>query len=505
MNTLPNLELPKRWEFLEQRALAAGLDPSQFVERVPHAADRIDYLLQRVRTGGGGMFEVFFGLSGSGKTTFLKTLPKLFQNVRLFSFPKDAALTELPKFILDSYVPNETAVRIILVERRDNPLPRDLDAVADTFAELLETFRDPRGAVLVLWPITREPSARKIATEAWDTGRDSMVDTKSRGFYQFLGLSKDRFYAITDTTTRNLTGDGLEAFGITEGVAADLVRGSQTIADFFSAVDLHAEEQRDRTWSILKAHVRARLWIVLPGDLPSAIRSTVSSLTQGSRNRIDLDLVAEFVDQPANKAIYVADWKARRAAMAHLLRAIDLRLFPLPPNVSLAAIRAFGDEKTRSLLKQPTVKLDDAKAAMRASRLYKAILTELGVDTTPYAGANRDVEETANEYRRVQAAAGKGDKQLNKAIALLVEACLTEDAPDARVTPEKQSLPNCELKPDVNIRIAEDDFICLEPTWRSTDKGIPGELDGGQNTLAEAHMKKYVLDKATQYVKGLDL
>jgi hypothetical protein len=505
MNSLPKLELPKRWEFLEQRALALGLDPSQFVERVPLAADRIDYLLQRVRTGGGGLFEVFFGLSGSGKTTFLKTLPKHFQDIRLLSFPKDSNLAELPKFILNSHVPNETTARIILVERRDNPLPQDLNAVADTFAELLETFRDPRGAVLVLWPITREPSARKIAAEAWDTGRDSMVDTQSRGFYHFEGLSKDRFYSITDTTTRNLTGDGLEAFGINDAVAADLIRGNQTIADFFSAVDLHAEAQRDKTWSVLKAHVRARLWVILPGDLPSAIRSTVSSLTQGSRNRIDLDLVAEFIDQPDNKAIYVADWKARRAAMAHLLRAIDLRLFPLPPNVSLAAIRAFGDDKTRAVLKQPAVNLEDAKAAMRASRLYKAMLAELGVETTPYAGRNQDVEETANEYRRVQSTAGKGDKQLNKAVALLLGACLSEDVPGTSVTPEKQSLPNCELKPDVSIQIGEADFICLEPTWRSTDKGIPGELDGGQNTLAEAHMKKYVLDKATQYVKGLDL
>jgi hypothetical protein len=142
---------------------------------------------------------------------------------------------------------------------------------------------------------------------------------------------------------------------------------------------------------------------------------------------------------------------------------------------------------------------------MRASRLYKAILAELGVQTTPHAGSNRDVEETANEYRRAQATSTKGDKQLNKALAQLLEACLSEDAPGAKVTPEKQSLPNCELKPDISIQLAEDDFICLEPTWRSTDEGIPGELDGGQNTLAEAHMKKYLLDKATQYVKGLDL
>lgn len=191
--------------------------------------------------------------------------------------------------------------------------------------------------------------------------------------------------------------------------------------------------------------------------------------------------------------------------MAHLLRAIDLRLFPLPPNVSLAAIRVFADEKTRTCLKQPTARLDDAKAAMRASRLYKAILSEVGVDTTPYAGSNRDVEETANEYRRAQATSSKGDKQLNKAIGLLLEACLAEDAPQVTVVSEKQELPNCELRPDVSIRLDINDYICLEPTWRSTDKGIPGELDGGQNTLAEAHMKKYLLEKATQYVKALDL
>ncbi len=73
------------------------------------------------------------------------------------------------------------------------------------------------------------------------------------------------------------------------------------------------------------------------------------------------------------------------------------------------------------------------------------------------------------------------------------------------VASEKQSLPKCELKPDVCLRIGDLDYICIEPTWRSTDKGIEGELDGGQNTLAESHMKKYVLDKAMQYVKALDL
>jgi hypothetical protein len=506
MNTLAKLELPKRWELLEQRAHAAGLDTGLFVERVDSAADRIDYLLQRVKTGGGGLFEVFYGLSGSGKTTFLKTLPKQFQNIRVFSFPKDLPLRGLPTFIHDKYVPGDSSARVVLVERRDNPSQDDLQQLSETFAELLEVFRDPKGAALVLWPITREASAKQIATEAWITGRDSMADTQSKGFYHFQGLPKERFYSVADATTRNLTGDGLETFGVTTEGSVDLLAGTETIADFFNAVDLFAESQREKTWSILKTKVRARLWIVLPGDLPSAIRSTVLSLTQGSRNRVDIELIAEFIDQPDDKApLYVSDWKARRSAMAHLLRAIDLRLFELPPNVSLAAIRALGEPLVKAKLKQQVMKLEDAKASMRNSKLYKEIELELGINATPYAGANRDVEETANEYRRIQALAAKGDKSLNKALGQLLAECLKEDAPRVDVKSEKISLPNCDLKPDVCLHLGDLDYVCIEPTWRSTDKGIPGELDGGQNTLAASHMKKYILDKAMQYIKALEL
>ena len=505
-NTLPKLELPKRWEFLEQKAKAAGLDAGQFVERVDSAADRIDYLLQRVRTGGGGLFEVFYGLSGSGKTTFLKTLPKHFENLEVISFPKSHPIKELPDYIRKMHTPNESKSKIILIERRDNPSKNDLQAVGETFAELLETFREPHGAALVLWPVTREPSAQEIANEAWETGRDSMTDTQSKGLYEFKGLPKDRFYPVADTTTRNLTGDGLEAFGITHDIANQLLAGNETIADFFNAVDLHAESQRERTWSVLKTKIRARLWVVLPGDVPSAVRSTVLSLTQGSRNRVDIDLMAEFIDQPDEKApIYISDWKLKRSAMAHLLRAIDLRLFELPPNVSLAAIRSKGDDKVRGALKQQSMKIEDAKKTLRSSKLYKEILAELQISDTAFSSSIKDVEETSNEFRRAQALASKGDKSLNKALGLLIEECLKDDAPEVLISSERRSLPNCDLKPDICLQLGELDYVCLEPTWRSTDKGIEGEMDGGQNTLAASHMKKYILDKAMQYVKALDL
>jgi hypothetical protein len=120
-----------------------------------------------------------------------------------------------------------------------------------------------------------------------------------------------------------------------------------------------------------------------------------------------------------------------------------------------------------------------------------------------YAGPREIKPETREEYNRVQALASKGDKSLNKALGALLAECLKDDAPNLKVVSEKRSLPKSQLQPDVQIQIGTADFICLEPTWRSSGKGQDGKKR--QSTLAEAFLQKYVLEKAAQYIKDLDL
>ncbi|MDA3834361.1 MAG: hypothetical protein PF495_13330 [Spirochaetales bacterium] len=266
-----------------------------------------------------------------------------------------------------------------------------------------------------------------------------------------------------------------------------------------------ASDVRGQTLSILKKRVRPQVWIVLPGDVLSAIDATVSSLTQGTRSRVDVDLLAEFIDNPDSNANYISDWKKRRSRLAHIMRALDVRLFGLPPNVSLAAIRTFGDSSSKDLLNQGSTNIAAAKDTMRRSRIYKAILAEAGELPEPFGSGGAIAGETEDEYRRIQSKASKSDASLNKALGKLIEATLADDQVDATVIVEKKKLPGSRLRPDVQIQIAENSFICIEPTWRSTDKGIDGELPGGQNTLSPAHIKKYLLDKVTEYVKDLDL
>ena len=504
-NPLLKLELPRRWELLEERAGEADVDPTEMVERVDEAADHVDRLLRRVRTGGGGLIEVIFGLSGSGKTTFLKTLPKFFDGVRLSSFPSEKSLSELPNFVRSSYVSSDNTQRVILIERRDNPKKEYLQQVEDTFAELLDLFREPQGAAVVLWPITRPDAADIVAQTAWQVGRDSMVDSKSEGQFQFHGVPKEKYFELADNTSRTLTGDGLEAFGVNNQVAFGLLPHCQTISDFFAAVDDAAEHVRDETWSVLRAKVRTHLWVVLPGDDTKMINSTTSALTQGTRSRTDVDLIGEFIDRPDNDSIYVADWKKRRGSLAHILRAVDVRLFGLPPSASLAAVRSFGSKEMKAKLKQPATNLDASKKAMKATRLYKAILTELGMPTTPYAGAKAISPETVHEFARIQQVASKDDKPLNKALGALIKACLEDDFPGLNVVVEKKALPGSGLQPDIQIEVRPGEFLCIEPSWRTSGTGVPGEVAPTQNTLSEAHVKKYVLEKTIQYVRDLGL
>lgn len=142
---------------------------------------------------------------------------------------------------------------------------------------------------------------------------------------------------------------------------------------------------------------------------------------------------------------------------------------------------------------------------MKASRLYKAILREAEIETSPFAGSRKIGAETIDDFMRIQTIASKDDKPLNKALAALIENCLADDAPHLKVVSEKKSVPGSNLRPDIQIELRAGEYICIEPTWRTSGKGLQGEISEAQNTLSEAHVKKYMLEKATQYVKGFGL
>ena len=240
---------------------------------------------------------------------------------------------------------------------------------------------------------------------------------------------------------------------------------------------------------------------MVAGDDSRDLNLTVATLTQGTQKAVDVDRIVKYLDDPGLDAAYLKEWKRRRNQIAFLLRLLDVRIFELPPNVALAAVRAFGDSKVTRGLKLPSASESSAVEAVRKAAFFRA-LTGQEYGRVAYLRAT-DLQ-TSQEYRRVQVRADKNDKKLNKALATAVRYGLAGDAVAVEVSAEIRA-PESNLKPDIRVTLPSGRVICLEPTWRSTGKGIDGELDPRQNTLTVGHIQKYLLEKVLGYVNDLGL
>jgi hypothetical protein len=242
----------------------------------------------------------------------------------------------------------------------------------------------------------------------------------------------------------------------------------------------------------------------VPGDSAAASDQVVKALTQGSKGAVDIQLMQEYIDNASEDVQYIKEWRTRRAQLPHLMRVLDVRVFSLPPNVSVLAARAFGEKSVKDQLTKRNVATSAALSALKATRLYKEIASACGIEVSKYAGLRSVKAETEDEYLRIQKLAASNDKPLNKALGGCLESALLADGFTGLVTKEKKNLPQTGLQPDILVQISNKNYICIEPTWRSTGRQIGDEIEGRQATLTEAHIKKYVMDKALEFVKAYD-
>jgi hypothetical protein len=182
------------------------------------------------------------------------------------------------------------------------------------------------------------------------------------------------------------------------------------------------------------------------------------------------------------------------------MRLLDVRILPVYPNLSLATVRAFGDDSIKSSLVKKDERKNAATEIIKKSSLYKLLFEDYSSSET---SPSKTSDDMAHEYLRLQKLAGTQDKLLNKALGDAFIEALDEENVKAVVYIEQQQLEGFTLKPDVQIRLNEKDVICLEPTWRSTGREVVGEITKKQNSLTLGHIQQYVLNKAMEYVKEL--
>ncbi|MTD99197.1 hypothetical protein GIY56_02720 [Paracoccus sp. YIM 132242] len=424
----------------------------------------------------------------------------------MVEFPPNKEISSLIDFIKDDYNSALTQVPIYLISRRDNPKSKDVKDAEDLMSDLVDFFRTAEGRCLILWTITRQPAAEKIAEAAWAAGRNSVTSPETKGKYYFEGLEKQKYRMVADSTARSLTGDGLDSFGLSHHKTDLLLPSSETISDFYEKLNTEAQKIRGDAWSVLKEQVRPKLWIIVPADDPSAIEASVRSLTQGQRGRIDVDTLQEWVDNESNDANYAVSWRSIRHKMAYLFRVLDVRLFEMYPNAAVSAVRGYGDDDLRALLNSKgKIPRSSAQTTIRNTRFYKEVIAELTGVPQSFGGRGNIKSATHVEYRRIQALAEKRDSRLNRAVGAALRDALEQDLPSRpTVTVDNRSITGTTLRPDISITLDDVNYICLEPTWRSTGEALPGGV-GKQNTLTPGYLQIYVMSKTLEYVKALGL
>ncbi|MBL7903349.1 MAG: hypothetical protein JNK73_15225 [Bacteroidia bacterium] len=494
------LILPKRYELLERKASEKGAEITKIVKKIDTANEQIQNLLGKIHVGGVGQFQLFFGESGSGKTTFLRTLSNFFKNIRVHSFDANNSFQDIINQIVNDA--HFTEKRIYIIDDRDNPKVAK-EELQVFFESLRILFRKAEGAVLIVWPITDSVSCKLISDVAWEVGKESLSPTEGP-IYNFIGLPKRDYFEVADDTVRSLNnGETIESYGITKAAAASLLSNCATIGSFYSQIEKLAYEMNESKWKILEEKVKPKIWIVLTGDSTTELDRTVRSLTQGIEGKVDIDRVCAFLDDPENTSAYLNDWRKRRAEAGFLFRFLDVRLFHLSPNFVLSAIRVFGSDTAKEALKKKTEQRSICVDLVRRASLYIALTDQTDSSKRSERSTKSD---TQNEYIRVQQKAKSQDKELNKAISKAIESVLTEDGfKDFAIKCEKQSLTGTSLKPDILVELNPKEVVCIEVTWRSTGTKIEGETETKQNTLSPGHIQKYILEKIMEYVKDLDI
>lgn len=499
---LDTLLLPKRYENLKNEAIARQADLTQIVRKVPEATRRVETLLRQVESSRMGRFELMLGLSGSGKTTFLSTLPRFYTGAYVSPLLDTLSLDDVVDEI-QRQMSAPVKGQVFVLTDRDNPSVSDAE-LRTFFERVRRLFRTPEGCALVLWPITDHAAAERIARIAWEIGSDSIVDSSSRGIFRFEGLPKSDYYTVADITARSLnSGQGLEAFGLGTAIAAPLLQKSDTLSQFFGHLEQKSQELNTQFGDTLKERRVPGVWILVAGDDTRELSLTVANLTQGTAKQIDIDRMLAVLDSDDSTSGYLGEWRTRRNQIAFLLRHLDVRLFELTPNVTVSAVRAFGDQVLRDKLKKQKDAAPNAVRAIESARFFQLLIGAAGSTAATIRPAS---DETANEYRRIQAMAAKNDKLLNKALAECLTRALQQAGVGGTVTAERRSLDkDSGLKPDLMVDLVDGSLICLEPTWRTTGDGIKGEIPSQQSTMTVGHIQQYLLAKVLDYAKDLGL
>ncbi|MCC3328329.1 hypothetical protein [Nocardia abscessus] len=466
-----DLYVPDRFEALEESDRSTL---RSIIVPVEDSLTAIDNRFLEMRAARRGGLMILKGISGAGKSTFVKTVDLFREDVSAHSLAGDVDLgIELNTF------PATDTPRIVVIEGREALGEVSKPAIEASLHAINRFVRSPNGRhTLLIWPVNTDELTTILTASAANLGAEALLGVNEPVHF-FYGPNKNDFISIAERTVSALNeGASLSTLGISYDRAVHLVTTSPTIGSFLARVSNELYTNFDHVKKLLPKE-QLRMWtVVIAGNDPS---STVGALTRGPFAYADIDRMMTATD-----ANIVAELKKYPAQIGILGTVLDARVLHLDVLSALAVAREYGDDELKSLMKDAGMAVNrDAQAKSRIMESVLGTLLKGGKLGTGRRGT-RGGGSTQTAFENLAKIARTSDGAINRAIGNALVDCGIIIGFET----EKSLGTELSYKSDIAC-IRPNGPVRLEMMWRT------------KTNMAE--VSNYTLKKLEQYGKAIKL
>ncbi len=346
---IPRLVLPTRWEYLQPEIEGKKVSLRTIIRPVHQGMNVIEDIVEYLRTTGGCQVLVIRADTGSGKTTFLNTLPHYMQDIGFHTqtldlqpLSEDEFGAELRKIHVSS-----AKINLIILEGREKPLDISDKYIQVVLANINRFARSKRVPLLFVIPTIEEQVARNWCdhgTRIGDLIPEQKLYEGSR-WYNFPGVSRDKYIEIAEETVRTLNPPNiLFDFGVSPEEVKGWVANAPTIGRFIEILANRISDRR-RVTKITSKGKKEHVWIVYCSPDNRHYDHTylvIDGLCQDEKLKVSpTKLIPPNSDTPLLK-----DWlqPAKWTKLVATRNYLDIRLINFPIITVVTSALVYGDE-----------------------------------------------------------------------------------------------------------------------------------------------------------------
>lgn len=263
---IPPLVLPTRWEKLKDEIKDNKASLRTIIRPMPQAMVVVRNIVEYLKATNGCQILVIRADTGSGKTTFLNTLPHYMHDVKFHLQTVDLQPLSEEGFTTTLWRMQtfSTDINLIILEGREQPESLTDKYIQVVLANINRFSRSKLVPLLFVIPTIEEEVARRwcdLGTKIGDLIPENKLYEGSR-WYNFPGVPKEKFVEVAEDTVRTLNPPlTLYEFGVSRDQAKIWANTAPTIGKYIETLANRISNIRAAT-TVPLAGKREHVWIV---------------------------------------------------------------------------------------------------------------------------------------------------------------------------------------------------------------------------------------------------